>query len=65
MQTFNGLNDKRSILVIILLNNGCLYQDPVLVAILRYFMLFSNQTLTNFALKKDFKLDGQKFHLKS
>ena len=43
--TCDGLiNDKRSILTILLLNNGCSYQDPVLVAILRYFVSFSDQT---------------------
>ena len=64
--TLNGLmNSRRSVLTILLPNNGCLYQDPVLVAILRYFKLFFSQTFfTRVALKRDFLLYGQAFHLK-
>ena len=66
--TFNSkTNDiKKSILTILLLSSGCSYQDPALVAILRYFVSFSDQTYHFFfALKKDFLLDGTTFHLKS
>ena len=63
--TLNGLmNGKKSVLTILLLNNGCSHQDPVLVAFLRYFESFSSQIFTHVALKKDFLLDGQVFSLK-
>ena len=53
--TFNGLiNDRRSILTILQLNNGCSYQDAVLAAILRYFKSFSNQTFHSFCFKERF-----------
>ena len=63
--TFNGLiSDEKSILTILLLNNGCLYQEPVLFVIWRYSSLFSIKLFTHFALKKDFLLDSQAFRLK-
>ena len=51
----------RSILTI-LLNNGCSYQDPALVAILRYFVPFWDQT---YHFKERFLLDSRTFHFKS
>ena len=63
--TFNGLvNDKSSTLTILLLNNGFSYQDPALVAILRYFESFSDQTFHLFCFKERFLLDSQAFGLK-
>ena len=55
-----------SIRTILLLNNGCSYQDPVLVAILTYFVLFLDETYHFFfTLKKDILVDGNTFRLKS
>ena len=51
--SFKGLiNNKRFVLAILLLNNGCWYQNPGLVAIFSYFESFSNQTFHCFCFKK-------------
>ena len=51
--TLNGLMDgKGSALTILLLSNGCSYQDSVLVAILRYFESFSSQTFHSCCFKE-------------
>ena len=56
-----------SILTILMPNNGCSYQDPVLVVILTYFVSFLDETYQFFffTLKKDILVNGNTFHLKS
>ena len=51
-------------MTILLRNNGCSYDDPVLVAILRYFESLQSRFSPKLALEKDFLLDCQVFRLK-
>ena len=51
------MNGKRSVLTILLLNNGIFISRPVLVAILRYFKSFSRQTFYLMARLSILKLE--------